>query len=306
MAYHDTTIDVLHGGRPALVSAHLLETERGPVLVDTGPGSTLPALRAGLQRLGFAVTDLHAVLLSHIHFDHAGAIGLLAQEHPGLVVYVHALGARHLVDPAKLVASATRIYGDRMDSLWGPFLAVAEGQVRPLTGGETIDLGRRRLTVAHTPGHATHHVAYLEAAEATAYVGDVGGIRVPAIPVPMPVTPPPDFNLEDWRASLNLIRAWKPRRIFCTHFGFSTHPVEHLAELERGLIDWAEAARRSLLRDETDAARADRFQDDILAWLGDKASPEQIQVYAGFADLRASWHGLARYWRKKAAPSPSG
>jgi glyoxylase-like metal-dependent hydrolase (beta-lactamase superfamily II) len=306
MPHSDTTIDVLHEGRPAYVSAQLLATERGPVLVDTGPGSTLPALRAGLERLGLAVTDLHAVLLTHIHFDHAGAIGLLAREQPELVVYVHALGARHLVDPTKLVASATRIYGDRMDSLWGPFLPVAERQIRPLAGGETLELGGRRLTVAYTPGHATHHVAYFEAADATAYVGDIGGIRVPDLPVPMPVTPPPDFNLEDWLASLNRVRAWKPSRLFCTHFGFSTRPVEHLAQLERGLIVWAEAARLSLARDEPDAARADRFHDDILAWLAGKASPGQIRSYAGFADLRASWHGLARYWRKKAAPAASG
>jgi glyoxylase-like metal-dependent hydrolase (beta-lactamase superfamily II) len=178
------------------------------------------------------VTDLHAVLLSHIHFDHAGAIGLLAREHPGLTVYVHERGAPHLIDPARLVASATRIYGDRMDSLWGEFLPVAEGQIRPLAGGEQIGLGGRRFEVAYTPGHASHHVAYFEAEAATAYVGDTGGIRVPALPYAMPVSPPPDFNLEDW--------------------------------------------------------------------LADKATREQIATYAAFADFRASWYGLARYWRKRA------
>jgi len=163
----DTTLDVRHQGRPTYVSAHVFDTPAGPVLLDTGPGSTLPALRAGLEALGLSVTDLHAVLLSHIHFDHAGAAGLLASEHPGLVIYVHERGAPHLVDPSKLVASATRIYGDRMDELWGPFLPIAEGQVRVLKGGETVDLGGRRFEVIYTPGHASHHVAYYERSEAT-------------------------------------------------------------------------------------------------------------------------------------------
>lgn len=300
MAPPDTTIDVLHQGRVAYVAVHVLATERGPVLVDTGPGSTLPRLRAELARLGHAVTDLHAVLLSHIHFDHAGAIGLLAREHPGLTVYVHQRGGPHLVDPSRLVASATRIYGDRMDSLWGPFLAVPEAQLRPLAGGETLELGGRTFEVADTPGHASHHVAYYERAAATAYVGDTGGIRVPSLPYAMPVTPPPDFDLEGWLSSIRRIRAWKPGRLFCTHFGFSTNPGEHLRRLEEGLTTWAAAARRSLQRDATDAERAEAFHAEVVDWLRDKATPEQIQTYAGFADFRASWHGLARYWRKRA------
>lgn len=295
----DTTIDVRHQGRVAYVAVQVLLTPAGPVLVDTGPGSTLDTLRAGLARLGLAVGDLHAVLLSHIHVDHAGAVGLLARENPALTVYVHERGAPHLVDPARLVASATRIYGDRLDTLWGPFLPVAESQVRALAGGEIIDLGGRRFEVAYTPGHAVHHVTYFEAADATAYVGDTAGIRVPALPHAMPVTPPPDFNLEDWLGSLTTIRAWNPARLFCTHFGFSTRPSEHLAQLEQGLREWSEAARRSLERDETDDARAERFHRDTLAWLAGKAAPEQIASYADFADFRGSWYGLARYWRKR-------
>jgi glyoxylase-like metal-dependent hydrolase (beta-lactamase superfamily II) len=226
-------------------------------------------------------------------------VGLLAREHPGLTVYVHERGAPHLIDPARLVASATRIYGDRMDSLWGEFLPVAEGQIRSLAGGERIAFGDRSFEVAYTPGHASHHVAYFEADAATAYVGDTGGIRVPALPYAMPVSPPPDFHLEDWLASLRRIRAWKPARLFCTHFGFSTHPAEHLDRLEQGLRTWAETARRSLERDGTDAERADAFHAEMIAWLADKATREQIATYAAFADFRASWHGLARYWRKR-------
>jgi glyoxylase-like metal-dependent hydrolase (beta-lactamase superfamily II) len=297
----DFTIDTKHQGRSEYVAVEVLATRQGPVLIDTGPGSTLPALEAGLAEHGLEVGDLHAVLLSHIHLDHAGAVGSLAMANPSVTVYVHERGARHLVDPAKLLASATRIYGERMDSLWGPFLAVPAGQLVSLQGGETLEVGGRRFEVIYTPGHASHHVSYLEAATRTAYVGDTGGIRVPALPRALPVTPPPDFDLELWLASVDAVLAWRPARVFRTHFGFDADPMTSLTELRRGIADWAETAR-GLLADEglTDEARADRFHAEIMGWLADKASSEDIASYAGFADFRASFHGLARYWHKRA------
>jgi len=295
----DSTIDVRHLGRVDYVSSHVLVTSAGPVLLDTGPGSTLATLRAGLAALGFAVTDLHAVLLSHIHLDHAGAVGSLARENPRLTVYVHQLGAPHLIDPSKLIASATRIYGDKMDTYWGEFLPVPTPQLQVLRGGETLELGGRRFDVAYTPGHAVHHVSYYEPADRTAYVADTGGIRLPVIGYALPVTPPPDFNLEDWFASLDRVEAWKPRRLFCTHYGFSDDPVAHLAQLRAGLQDWTEAARRSLETDATDPERAAAFERHVLTSLADKATPAQIETCGQFSDFRASWYGIARYWRKR-------
>ena len=301
MTLTDTTIDVRHLGRETSVASRLLATDAGPVLLDTGPGSTLSTLKAELARLGVAVADLHAILLSHIHFDHAGATGLLVEENPELTVYVHELGAKHLIDPAKLVASATSIFGDNMDRLWGRFLPVPATQVRALHGGETIQLGGRRFEVLHTPGHAVHHVSYFDVGDRTAYIGDAGGLRLPVLPVTLPVTPPPDFNLDDWLASLDRIEAWAPRRLFSTHFGFDDDPITRFADLRRGLRDWAETARTLLAQDLPDGVRAERFSDYVAARLADHAEPAAIRSFAEFSDLRANYNGLARYWRKKTA-----
>ena len=273
----DTTIDLKHLGRASRVASQVLDTAAGPVLLDTGPGSTLDALIAGLDALGIRVADLHAVLLSHIHFDHAGATGLLTAENPRLTVYVHQRGAPHMIDPSKVLASATRIFGDNMDLYWGRFLPVPAAQIQVLTGGETIELGERRFDVAYTPGHASHHVSFYEAADRTAYVGDTGGIRLPIIPHPLPVTPPPDFNLEEWLASIDRIAAWSPRRLFSTHFGFSDDPPSHFAALRIGLRAWAEETRRLLGTEGSDDDRAQAFEGYVARSLEGKASPDAVQ-----------------------------
>ncbi len=299
MTLTDTTIDVRHLGRETYVASQLLATDAGPVLLDTGPGSTLETLTAELGRLGVRIQDLHAILLTHIHFDHAGATGLLVDQNPNLVVYVHELGAKHLISPAKLVASATRVFGADMDRLWGPFLPVPAAQVRPLVGGETIRVGNRRFDVLHTPGHAVHHVAYYDVADRTAYVGDCGGIRLPQLPATMPVTPPPDFHLDDWLASIDRIEASAPRRLFSTHYGFHEDPATQFADLRQGLHDWTEAARRLLAEDLPDDVRADRFDEHVTQWLSGKADPAAVQGAREFSGFRASYHGLAWYWKKK-------
>jgi glyoxylase-like metal-dependent hydrolase (beta-lactamase superfamily II) len=297
MPASDTTIDVHHLGRVEYVSSHVFSSEAGPILLDTGPASTIETLELGLSRLGFRVADIHAILLSHIHLDHAGAAGLLVDRNPRIVVYVHHLGARHLIDPTKLIASATRFYGDKMDRSWGKFLAVPEANIRELSGGELVEIGDRRFEVIHSPGHASHHVSYYDRANRTAYIGDTGGIRVPALPVTLPVTPPPDFDLESWLESINQIRRWRPKRVFRTNYGFDDEPEKHLEELRQGLLDWT-AAARSLLADPglTDETRADRFNHYVVSSLADRATPEAIRSYADFADFRASYNGIARYW----------
>jgi glyoxylase-like metal-dependent hydrolase (beta-lactamase superfamily II) len=302
MPLNDTTIDVHFLGRVAYVASEVLVTPAGPVLLDTGPGSTLPALKAGLAELGLGVGDLHAILLSHIHFDHAGATGLLVEENPKLAVYVHEMGAVHLADPAKLIASATRVFGDNMDRFWGKFLPVPSANLRILRGGESLDVGGRRFDVAYTPGHASHHVVYFDPANGTAYTGDCAGIRVPSMPVTLPVTPPPDFSLEAWLATIDRIEAWRPRRLFSTHFGYDDDPVRRLADLRRGLAEWALLARQLLATGESDQVSADRFHQSVLDSLASRAPAEAIKNYSGFADFRASFNGIARYWKKKDAP----
>ena len=299
MTRRDTTIDLLHLGRPQAVACRLLDTVEGPVLVDPGPGATLTTLTAGLAAHGVAITDLAAVLLTHIHFDHAGVTGTLVARHPALRVYVHAIGARHLADPARLIASATRIYGARMDALWGPILPVPADRLHALDGGESLRIGSRSFLVRETPGHAVHHVTYLDESDGTAYVGDVAGVRLPPAHVVLPVTPPPDFDHARWFESLAVLEALAPTRLFVTHFGMSDDPEAHLGHLRSGLKAWSGRARALLAEDGTDAERADRFHAWVLESIADRLTDEQRRAVAAFSDFRASFHGLARHWRDR-------
>jgi glyoxylase-like metal-dependent hydrolase (beta-lactamase superfamily II) len=295
--YH--LIDLEHGGRPESVAACLLETADGPVVLDPGPSSTLPRLRAGLAQHGYALGDLSALLLTHIHLDHAAACGTIVQENSRLKVHVHELGAPHLVDPSKLITSATRLYGERMDALWGEVAPVPTDRVRVLTGGETLRFGDRQLEVAYTPGHAWHHVSYFDPAGGTAFVGDAAGIMSPRLPCVLPVTPPPDFDLEAWLGSIHLIRQWKPMQIVLTHYGPSEHPEEHFEALRSGLLIWAEYARDSLSVTGTDETRIVWFIRELEGWLQGRVPAARAKTFLAGAGPEACWHGLARYWRKR-------
>ena len=238
-------VDLYHLGRPGIIGVSVLDLDDGIALVDPGPEARLPALRAGLARMGRSLEDVRAVLLTHIHLDHATAAGSVVRQEPGAEVFVHAVGAPHMADPARLLASAGRIYGDAMATLWGDFLPVPRGSLRVVEEGDVLELGGRRIEVAYVPGHARHHVAYHEAATGTAWVGDVGGIRIGDGPA-LPVTPPPDIDVEIWKDSMERVMAWEPERIVATHFGVFGDVREHFAELSGELDAWAGWVRRSL------------------------------------------------------------
>jgi glyoxylase-like metal-dependent hydrolase (beta-lactamase superfamily II) len=294
--FADATIDLHHLGRAEAVACRLLDTSAGPVLVDPGPASTMDTLHAELAARGVAPHDLHALLLTHIHFDHAGASGVLAQAHPGLTVYVHPAGAPHLAEPRRLVASATRIYGDAMDRLWGPILPVPEGQLRLLDDGSRLTLGDRAFAVQHTPGHAVHHAAFLDEGTGIAYVGDTAGIRSPAAPVALPVTPPPDFDLEAWLASLERLEGWSPAQLFITHFGIVDTPASHLSDIRNGLIAWTAQVRQLLLDSAIgEGEHAAHFHAWVLDSVRDLVPEPHRERLAAFADFRAGFHGIARY-----------
>ena len=308
MPDHDATryrvIDLEHMGRPQSIAGCVLETSAGPLVVDPGPTSTLAALEAGLARIGHRVGDLSGVLLTHIHLDHAGAAGTLARDNPRLRVFVHARGAPHLIDPSKLLASATRLYGGRMEELWGEVAAVPAGQVHVLEGGEHLELGGRAIEVAYTPGHAWHHVSYFEPGSGIAFVGDTAGLLTPGIPCVLPVTPPPDFDLEAWLRSLERILEWNPGTIVLTHFGPSHQPGRHLEELRQGLIEWAGYARQSLAEPGTEAERVAWFTSRLTEWIAGRVDPARASRFLAGAGPEACWHGLSRYWnRKLVAPS---
>ncbi|MGD8818141.1 MAG: MBL fold metallo-hydrolase, partial [Acidobacteriota bacterium] len=246
-----------------------------------------------------ALDDLAGILLTHIHLDHAGAAGTIVARNPRTRVYVHERGARHMVNPERLLHSAERLYGDQMDALWGEFVAVPEDNVQALLGGETLELAGRRIEVAYTPGHASHHVSYLDTDSGTAFVGDTAGIRIANNPFVLPVTPPPDIDLEVWEASLEKIEAWRPQRLYVTHFGAAEGVDEHLAQFRRRLHRWAESVHRGLASEDTDEQCIAAFTADVMAQLQTDLPADIVPLYQQGGAPDMSWHGLARYWTKK-------
>src|SRR5262249_46016066 len=224
-------IDLNFLGVPGVIATAVLQGSGGVALVDPGPSSALPELRAGLERAGLSVADVRALLLTHIHLDHAGASGTLAAENPALRVFVHEIGAPHMVNPEKLLASASRLWPGEMDRLWGEMRPVPADRLEVIKGGERIAAGGRDLDVAYTPGHAPHHASHFSRDTGIACVGDTAGIRLPAGGFVMPATPPPDIDLDAWRVSLARIAAWRPQTLFVTHFGPFESVDVHLTEL---------------------------------------------------------------------------
>src|SRR5262245_8058833 len=216
--------DALFQGLPRIIAPALLHGAGGAAIVDPGPTSTLATVRGELETAGVRIADLTAILLTHIHLDHAGATGSLVRENPRIRVFVHEKGAPHMADPAKLLASAARLYGDAMDRLWGAFEPVPRDSMVVLRGGERIEAGGRALEVAYTPGHASHHVSYFSADTGIAFVGDTAGVKLLPDAFVLPATPPPDVDLELWSESFRIIDAWRPDALFLTHFGPSSPP----------------------------------------------------------------------------------
>jgi glyoxylase-like metal-dependent hydrolase (beta-lactamase superfamily II) len=299
-------VDLDFRSTPRVIATAVLEARDGVALVDPGPSSCLPALRAGLDGLGVRLHDVTSVLLTHIHLDHAGATGTLVGELPRLRVFVHERGARHMVDPAKLIDSARRLYGNQMDALWGEFVAVPAGNIEPLAGGERIEAGGRRFEVAYTPGHASHHVSYLDEASGLAFVGDTCGARIGTVPFIMPPTPPPDIDLTAWNQSLDRILAWSPQAVFLTHFGPAVDPASHVEEL-RARLDWAARTVRDALdlhpAPEEDALASAIYQREAARELRRHVSEVEARSYELAVPLDHCYLGLARYWRKQAARS---
>jgi glyoxylase-like metal-dependent hydrolase (beta-lactamase superfamily II) len=273
-------IDTLHLGRRRWICCWQV----GQVLVDPGPTLSLEHVLAELD--GWRP---QAILLTHIHFDHAGGTGSLMQMFPELEVYVHERGAPHMINPERLWASASQLYGeDNMLAMWGEFVPVPEQRLHVLHGGETLEIGGGSFEVAYTPGHAKHHVSYLH--EGTAFVGDVGGVRIEADTPTLPPTPPPDIDVEAWHASIELIRDWRPERLAVTHFGAYEQPERQLDELSERLDRWAQLARGQ----ERDAWIA-TIQDDVRA----AVSPEEFDSFMAAVPVDQAYAGLRRYWEKR-------
>ncbi|MDQ3722729.1 MAG: MBL fold metallo-hydrolase [Actinomycetota bacterium] len=268
-------IDVFHEGLEHVICAWQVDD----IIVDPGPESTSDTL---LDALGDE--EPRALLLTHIHFDHAGAAGALVRRWPDLEVWVHERGARHLADPTRLVASAKRLYGAEFDRLWGEVVPIPAKNLRALRGGESQD----GWDVAYTPGHASHHVSYRHADSGWVFAGDTAGVRLPPGDLLLPPTPPPDFDLEAWRSSIDMIEAWEPQTLAITHFGDHRDVAEHLDRLREALARWSELAAR------TDRAG---YAAALRAELADALDEEAAASFAQAMPPEDQWLGIDRYFK---------
>ena len=293
-------VDLDFLGVPEIIATVVLHGAAGVALIDPGPATTLDHLRLSLRRKSMAIADVRQILLTHIHLDHAGATGALVRENPAIDVFVHERGAPHMIDPSKLLASATRLYGADMDRLWGDFLPVPAERVRALKGNERISAGGRDLEVAYTPGHASHHVTYFDPSSRVAFVGDTAGVRRPGRDYVMPPTPPPDIDLDAWHISEDRILAWEPDTLFLTHFGPFHAPRLHFQDMTDRLAQWSRIVRKLLADASLDEeGRLSAFMSEALLDLKRKVGPVEAERYNRAGRLDYSWQGLSRYWRKR-------
>jgi glyoxylase-like metal-dependent hydrolase (beta-lactamase superfamily II) len=292
-------VDLNFLGRRHAIATGVISGPGSVALVDPGPSTCLEALERGLHSQGVNFEDVTHLLLTHIHLDHAGATGTIVKRYPHITVMVHQRGTPHMVDPTKLLESATRLYGADMDRLWGEVLPVPRANIVELTGGERIEAGGRQFASAYTPGHASHHVSYFDSGSGVAFVGDTAGVCIDGGYV-MPPTPPPDIDIELWTDSVRRIESWNPQTLFITHFGPSlTPPRTHLQMLLDNLKTTSRLARETLNEGETDEERRAKFVDELRRELRRHMTDAQLSTYGVVAPFDLLWMGLARYWRKR-------
>jgi glyoxylase-like metal-dependent hydrolase (beta-lactamase superfamily II) len=296
-------IDLRFLGRARVIATAVLHGPAGVALLDPGPASCLPVLHQVLAQHGIGIRDVRAILLTHVHLDHAGATGRLVRANPGLVVHVHERGAPHLADPSRLLASAARLYGGEMQRLWGDVLPVPSSAIRPIGDAARLEAAGRTLEAVYTPGHAAHHVSYFDGASGVAFVGDTAGIRILDTPYVAPATPPPDVDLEAWEGSVRRIESLHPDTLFVTHFGPVQRPAHHFRAMWQALDEASRLVRASLADGDeagcTDEDRAERF---AAAWSRRlrrfMPEPEAV-LYEAASPPGLCWLGLARYWRRR-------
>jgi glyoxylase-like metal-dependent hydrolase (beta-lactamase superfamily II) len=290
-------VDLRFLGHAGRIAAGVVQTPAGVLVVDPGPASCLPALLGGLAERAIEPRDVQGLLLTHIHLDHGGAAGTIVRQQPHVKVYVHGRGAPHLSDPSRLLASATRLYGDQMDRLWGEFAAVPAANLVVPADGEVLDFGGALLDVAHTAGHAYHHACYRDRRSGVVYAGDTGGIRVGPSPYVLPPTPPPDIDVRAWQASIARLRAWEPSGVFVTHFGLYRDAGAHLDALSAELDAWDALVGRILTEVPADA-RMSAFAAAVRERVRQRVSSDEAESYRGSISVEDCWSGLERYWQK--------
>ncbi len=287
-------------GESGIIGSYLLANGRTLALIDPGPTTTLGELLEAIRETGHRPEELTHILLTHIHLDHAGATGNLLQYTPQASVYVHGIGAPHLLDTTKVVTSATRIYGERMQTLWGEIKSVPAPRLQILEHGDTLKLGEMTLEVHYTPGHAIHHIIFFDPQTRDLFAGDVAGVRLQGIDYVRPPTPPPDVDLEAWVKSIELMRHLQPEVLYLAHFGPTYQIEQHLEILQAKLFSWGELMLQGL--------REGKNEDQLLELLIAQTQPELLAVahdkqdivrYEIATNYRMTVQGYMRYWQKK-------
>ena len=277
---------------PNTIASYLIESEAGPIIIETGPDTTFKNLEKQLDANGYKVSDVRNVFVTHIHLDHSGAAWHFAKE--GATIYVHERGAPHLIDPERLMKSATMIYGDKMDELWGTVEGMPETHVVATTDQQVVNIGGVEIQVHETPGHASHHNSYL--IEDVLFTGDVAGCRIAEGPV-IPPTPPPDIHVERWHASIERIKSISPKELYLTHFGKFTDIDTHLDQLERNLDEWTDWFGERVKAEKTEEDLIPEFHEYYKTFF-DNSSEETFNLYELADPNWMNVGGMIRYWNK--------
>lgn len=294
-------LDTVFQGERGVIASYMLVGSDGLALVDVGSAASLDMLLAGIHAAGFDARDVSHLLLTHVHLDHAGASGPLVRLLPRARIFVHSIGAPHLIDPTKLVSSAERIYGERMQGLWGHMEPVPADRITVVNDGDTVDVGARTLRVLYTPGHAIHHVAYFDAERREVFAGDVAGVHLQGVDFVRPPTPPPDLNLEDWSGSIDRLESLRPNVLYLPHFGPERDPLTHLRQLRQHLREWGELMLAGIRAGKTDtelAADLARASDPEVKRTAHIDRDMAVRRYELATNYLMSAQGYVRYYRK--------
>ena len=288
-------------GENEIVGSYLLAGANELAIIDPGPGSMIDSLLASSREAGFEPRDITHILATHVHLDHAGATGSLVRQMPKAQVYVHGLGAPHLLDTSKVVASASRIFGERMKLLWGEIEPTPADRLHVIENGDTLNMAGRRLQVNYTPGHAIHHVIFFDAHSGELFAGDTAGVRLPGVDYVRPPTPPPDLDLEAWSNSIDLLKGLYPDVLYIGHFGAIREIDAQLERLREKLCAWGDFV--------LSAMRDGKQEAEIIEMLIQHARPELLQAAHGdpgvfpryeiATNYAMTVQGYMRYWRKK-------
>lgn len=294
-------IDTHYQRTPEAIGVYLLLGDR-PALIEAGPASTIDAVLGGMREAGFSPADLQAVAVTHIHLDHAGGAGMLVRRLPHLDVYVHPIGAPHLIDPTRLLASAARLYGDALPRLFGEVVPIPAERVHIVGNGDVLSLGSRRLVAVETPGHARHHHAFWDPSSRDLFSGDAAGVALPGSRYVRAPTPPPELDVAAWEQSLARMRALGARRLLVTHFGPHEWVDELLQQLAERLHEMVNAVRQSLAAGLDEPAITARLRDEAIAEIERRDGPGRSARHEVIMPIRLNVMGLIRYIEKSGAP----